>query len=329
MPIYNTGRYLDDSIGSLVNQTINFINIQLILINDGSTDETEVICLKYKNKYPNNLLYLKIEHSGVSKARNIGLNYATGKYINFLDPDDKWDPGAFKNFLLFFEYYKPINFVSGRLKFFEASNDYHQLDYKFYKTRIVNLKEEYNCIQLSMASSMLKRSLLKGKYFDERIFSNEDTLFINNILLNNPKIGYIKEAIYYYRRRSDFTSVVQNYKYNILFYFDTINYVATKLIEYSYLLYNRIAPFIQFLISYDILFRIQQHTYKYLDSKSLQNYYNLIEDLLQKIEDKYILNQKVLSNKIKMLTLSKKYKRDLRYDIIFKNRAFFYIRILE
>jgi len=53
--IYNTGKYLDDSIGSLINQTIKFENIQVILVNDGSTDETEEICLKYKNKYQKNI----------------------------------------------------------------------------------------------------------------------------------------------------------------------------------------------------------------------------------------------------------------------------------
>ena len=50
MAIYNTGKYLDDSIGSIINQTIGFEKIQLILINDGSTDNSQEICLKYKKK---------------------------------------------------------------------------------------------------------------------------------------------------------------------------------------------------------------------------------------------------------------------------------------
>ena len=58
MPIYNTGKYLDDSIGSLLNQTIGFNNIQLILVNDGSLDKSEEISLKYKKKYPNNIIYI-------------------------------------------------------------------------------------------------------------------------------------------------------------------------------------------------------------------------------------------------------------------------------
>lgn len=56
MAIYNTGRYLDDSIGSLINQTIGFQKIQLILVNDGSTDETKEICQKYLDLYPKNII---------------------------------------------------------------------------------------------------------------------------------------------------------------------------------------------------------------------------------------------------------------------------------
>ena len=86
---------MNDSIGSLFNQTIGFQNIQVILVNDGSTDNSEEICLKFENLYRENIFYLKITHSGVSKARNEGLKYANGSYINFLDSDDMWDSNAF------------------------------------------------------------------------------------------------------------------------------------------------------------------------------------------------------------------------------------------
>ena len=71
------------------------------MINDGSTDETEEICLKYQTKYKKNIIYIRIEHSGVSKARNIGMNYANGTFINFLDSDDKWDHQALNIFYYF------------------------------------------------------------------------------------------------------------------------------------------------------------------------------------------------------------------------------------
>ena len=322
--IYNTGRYLDDSIGSVINQTVNLKNIQIILVNDGSTDETEEKCLRYKEKYPNNIIYIKIEHGGVSKARNIGLKYAKGEFINFFDSDDKWDKNAFSYVLLFFRYYKKINIIGCRMKFFEAFDGYHPLDYKFYRTRIVNLTKEYNCVHLSSSSSFFRYSLIKYKQFKEGVFNSEDTRFINNIFLINPLLGVIKEAIYFYRKRADFTSAVQNSNKKEEYYFSIINLVNEYLIEKSKKIYSKILPFLQFYLSYDILFRIAFPAFRYLEKNKLNKYYESIHKILYQIEDKYILEQKILTLKEKVVALSKKYNQDLRDDIIIKNGLMLY-----
>ena len=89
IPVYNVEPYLEETIKSIIHQTIGFKkNIQLILINDGSTDKSETICLKYKKQYPENILYVAKKNEGVSVARNLGLQFARGNYINFLDSDD-------------------------------------------------------------------------------------------------------------------------------------------------------------------------------------------------------------------------------------------------
>ena len=329
MAIYNTGRYLDDSINSLVNQTINFkTNIQVILVNDGSIDDSENICLKYQSIYSDNIKYIKIDHEGVSKARNIGLKYAEGKYINFLDPDDIWHYNAFNLVYLFFKFNKNINLAAGRLKFFEASEKYHPLDYKFYKTRVANLSEEYNCIQQSVSSAFFRKSLIKGKKFDEQAFSGEDTIFINNILLLNPVMGLIREAIYLYRRRADSSSTVQNQKYNLNFYSKTIEQVENYLINTSIFLYNEILPFIQFFVGYDILFRIKANINLVLDNNSLYGYISIIKELLNKIEDKYILEQRNVPNNYKIYLLSRKHQKDLRYEMFINNNIFYYINYI-
>ena len=325
MAIYNTGRYLEDSINSILNQTINFeYNIQIIFVNDGSTDDTEKICLKYQHIYSYNIKYIKIQHSGVSKARNVGLSYAEGEYINFLDPDDKWDYKAFKFILLFLKLNNNINIFAGRLKFFEASNKYHPLDYKFYKSRIVDLSKEYNCIQQSVSSAFFRKSILCGKVFDEDAFSGEDTIFVNNLLLLNPKMGLIREAVYLYRRRADSSSTVQNQKFKFEFYFKTLDQVENQLINNSLSLYNTILPFIQFFVGYDVLFRIKSNAYLILDNNNLFDYQSKIEALLNKIDDKYILEQKNVQNNYKIFALSKKHKKDLRYEMNIVNNFFLY-----
>ena len=324
IPIYNSGRYLNDSINSILHQTLGLHKIQLILVNDGSIDNSDEICFNFQNQYYKNIIYIKMNHFGASKARNVGFKYSKGIFINFLDSDDKWDYNAFKQISLFFKYNNNINYVAGRIIYFEAINKFHPLDYKFNKTRIVNLTKEYNCIQLQASSSIFKKSILKRLIFDEEISYSEDTKLINTILLINPIMGIVKEAIYYYRKRKDFSSALQTKANSFNFYFESLNSVFIYFINTSIILYNKIVPFIQFLVSYELFYRIKSPAFKFLDLKNFKKYITLIEYILKKIEDKYILEQRVLSNKYKLFILSKKYHKDIRYQIQVKNNSFLY-----
>ena len=92
MPIYNSERYLSEAIDSILKQSIGFKeNIQIILVDNGSNDNSVEICAKYKALFPDNIVYIQNdENMGTSVGRNIGMQYATGKYINFMDSDDRW-----------------------------------------------------------------------------------------------------------------------------------------------------------------------------------------------------------------------------------------------
>lgn len=90
IPTYNRADILSRAIKSVLNQT--FKELELIVVDDGSTDNTEAIIKNYKNKF-NNLRYIKyLPNQGVSIARNIGIKNAQGNYIAFLDSDDEWFP---------------------------------------------------------------------------------------------------------------------------------------------------------------------------------------------------------------------------------------------
>ena len=88
VPIYNVEKYLEKCLESIINQT--FINLEIILINDGSTDFSGSICEKYKNK-DNRIILIHKKNEGLSAARNKGLSIATGDYISFVDSDDFLD----------------------------------------------------------------------------------------------------------------------------------------------------------------------------------------------------------------------------------------------
>ena len=89
VPVYNVEAYLDKCLNSLVNQTLK--EIEIIVVNDGSKDNSEKIIEKYKEKYPEKIKYYKKENGGLSSARNYGLKYAIGEYVAFVDSDDYVD----------------------------------------------------------------------------------------------------------------------------------------------------------------------------------------------------------------------------------------------
>lgn len=88
VPIYNVEKYIDKCLKSIVNQT--YKNLEILLINDGSTDNSGSICDKW-TEFDSRIKVLHCENKGVSTARNRGINIATGKFIAFCDPDDTLD----------------------------------------------------------------------------------------------------------------------------------------------------------------------------------------------------------------------------------------------
>ena len=91
MPVYNTEIYLEKSIQSVLAQDIGQENFILIAINDGSTDRSIEILNSYEKKYPNCIRVIDQKNQGVGKARNVGIELASSKYISFLDSDDYYD----------------------------------------------------------------------------------------------------------------------------------------------------------------------------------------------------------------------------------------------
>ena len=93
VPIYNGEKYLRTCLDSLANQTLK--GTQVIMVNDGSIDNSENVCLEDTEKYLNFQYHYK-ENGGSASARNVGLEYATGEYIGFVDSDDSVEPDIFE-----------------------------------------------------------------------------------------------------------------------------------------------------------------------------------------------------------------------------------------
>ncbi len=294
MPVYDVEQYLEESILSLVNQTIGFEkNIQLILINDGSPDNSGDICRKYKEKYPDNIIYIEQENSGVSIARNRGLEEIKGKYVNFLDSDDIWEDNVFEKVYGFFEEnYKFTDIVTTGIKEFEAVVKDHITNYRLSRgTRIADVMSpaEANSIVLQVASSFFKAESLEDVKFKEGLKYGEDSLFANTVIMKKMMVGFISDIFYCYRRRTAGTSAVQTLKKTEYYYTNRLSDYHLELIKLSIDIFGCVPLYIQNVVYYDFAWHLMSPAYKDLDSENFEKFLELSKEILSYIDDKIIL----------------------------------------
>ncbi|MBN1069068.1 glycosyltransferase [Clostridium botulinum] len=322
--IYNIEEYLEEAIESIINQE-NIIfekDVQLILVNDGSVDESGSICEKYRDMYPKNIFYKVKENGGVSSARNLGLQLATGKYVNFLDGDDKFENNVLASVSIFFEKYEEfIDVVAIGMKFFEGANHNHSLNYKFKKTKIVNILEEYDYIQLSSSSAFIKNSALKGKCFNEQLHYLEDAYLMTQIILEKKVYGVISDTTYFCRKRKSNTSATQNLTTSKEWYLPTLLKFHLSILEYGKLQLGYVPKYIQYLVMYDLQWRIKESTIKpgILTISEKKQYIEYISKIIKQIDDIIIKQQKALWAEHRLYCFKLKYGFENNLEKIITN----------
>lgn len=322
MAVYNVEKYIEEAIESVINQNLDFKRYcQIILVNDGSTDESEVICLKYEKLYPDNIVYIKKENGGVSTARNKGLEYAEGQYVNFLDPDDKLSQDTLLTVVDFFDKnYSEIDLVNIPLYFFEAQTGEHPLNSKFNGDKIININEQFKNIVLSSSSSFIKLEKAKSFKFNEKLRYGEDAEFITKIILQKGKYGAVGSAKYFYRKRNDGSSAIDNSGKTKDWYIDFLKENSFGLIKYCIEVYGTIIKYVQYLIMYDLKWRVQISSLKdseMTESETLE-FKKDIYKILQNVDDDVIMETdcKVW---YKIFILNMRYDDKLEYKLSFLN----------
>lgn len=201
VPIYNVEPYLNRCIHSLINQT--YKNLEIILINDGSTDQSGDICNKAAQK-DSRIKVIHGENNGVSSARNIGLEIATGKYIGFVDSDDWIELNMYE--LL----YKNIIRNNSDMVICDAF-----IESKATKVHsvmkddcIFNKNEMFKTIPYNegfnwLCNKLFKRELFNNVRLNEKIYIGEDILCICECICYGDKFSYISIPLYHYFTRED------------------------------------------------------------------------------------------------------------------------------
>lgn len=203
VPVYNVELYLRDCIDSIINQT--YTNLEIILVNDGSTDTSLNICEEYASKNKN-IKIINKENGGLSDARNYGLEKATGKYIMFVDSDDFLTPNSCE---LLYNAIKEhdVEFVSANFLFTNNKGvpwKEPMFSEKF-QSRYLNIDEylySFYLINSTVWNKIFKKDFLDKNRLKFKVgLLAEDAVFTTLAFLKAKETYYLKDIVYNYRQR--------------------------------------------------------------------------------------------------------------------------------
>lgn len=205
IPVYNTEVYVEDCIQSVLNQT--YSNLEIIIINDGSTDRSADICRKYEDN--ERIFFIDRENHGLSKTRQQGFDFAHGEYVCTLDADDKWDERFAEHMLECIKKWDADICVCGRIDFSEADKKIQllQADQSFYEITqqnvIDNFKKLSSDLVLSDSWNKLYRTDFIRKtqvqFFLDNKYNGTDLVFNYLLLLHCPKYCVCNETLLLHR----------------------------------------------------------------------------------------------------------------------------------
>ena len=217
IPVYNTEDYLEETLMSLLNQTM-IDDIEVLMIDDGSTDDSRYIIEKYAIDYDNFHAYHK-KNEGQGVARNYGLSLAKGEYIHFLDSDDYLPPKAYET-LYDLAFKNKSDMVCGNALRFSGYNVWEDIIFKNSFNTIsddvdnTNLSEFPQFVWDTVSwNKLYKKDFLLNnnlKFPNKKIFF-EDLLFSLESYILAENITITKDIIYYWRVRKNHTSVTQQF----------------------------------------------------------------------------------------------------------------------
>jgi glycosyltransferase involved in cell wall biosynthesis len=209
VPVYNVENFIRKCIDSILNQT--FTNLEIILVNDGSTDNSGKICEEYAKK-DKRIIVIQQKNRGQSAARNAGLDIATGDYIGFVDSDDYIASNMYEilyNSLI----ENNCDLSIGRLQRSDCEEIIDNKTIKMSKYEALERSVISHVIDVEAYTRLYKRYIFNDLRFEiGKIY--EDYLILSDVLLKAENIVYNGKAIYYYTIRTGSTTHPETIKVN-------------------------------------------------------------------------------------------------------------------
>ncbi len=267
--VYNVERYLDPFFASLTGQSLDFkTHIEVIAVDDGSTDGSAKIIKAWQRRHPDNVRYLHKSNGGPASARNLGLAHATHPWLTFIDADDFVDRAYFAEVAdaIRRSGADRVMMVSCNTIFHMdadgSDRDLHPLRFRFARgEQAVPIPELGRSIQLNTNSAFFRRSVVAdaGLAFDSSVRPGfEDAHFVGRYLLAAPPglALFLPQARYFYRKRGDGSSIVDGFEANPEWYGDHLRYGYLGLLEAARARDTPIPRFVQDMVLYSLSWKL-------------------------------------------------------------------------
>lgn len=235
VPCFNVEEYLEECLDSIVNQT--FKDIEIICVNDGSTDNTLEILNSYAER-DNRFKIISQTNQGLSMARNIGLDNVTGEYVAFIDSDDFFDLNAFEEILEITEE-KELDFLMFKLINFDEDT-YEKSEFGYFEMDFVkeivgdrvfsfeDIGERFYYMSVTAPGKLFRHDLIRDLRFPQDLIFEDNPFFVE-VMFNSKRIYFYDKHLYYRRIRS--TSITQSSTdkfYHTIEIFNMINDITKR-----------------------------------------------------------------------------------------------------
>lgn len=282
VPVYNVERYLDDFLGSLERQTLGVESLEIILVNDGSTDGSLERCRKFASNWPEQVTVLDKPNGGQASARNLGLDHAQAEWVTFPDSDDVLcdDYFALISDFIAANQESGVTLVAGHPIIWHertgVKRDSHVLSFRFKEgDSLSDLRTRPEYVQPHVTSGFFRNEIIQrsGLRFDERLRTRfEDGSFLVRYFLEAevPLLGLVKDAEYYYRQRADGSSAIQTNTIRSQTYTDVPRFGYYEVLTQSAARNGAAAElWIQLFVLYDLCWLLRNDNQSKVPSRSL------------------------------------------------------------
>lgn len=202
IPIYNAAMYLDRCISSVVSQSYKCLEV--ILLNDGSTDNSDLICRRWQEK-DSRIIYIKKTNSGLGDTRNLGINIATGEYITFLDADD-WIENRFIEDILSSMVEHDADIGLCDINYYDSKTGCHSVSKIRFLQRIISIKEDRTIINKARTfawGKIYKKRLFDAQEIKYPLWTFEDIPCTPMLICMANKVCYVDKVLFNYWRNQN------------------------------------------------------------------------------------------------------------------------------